>query len=104
MGREKGKNFYWPFVVGVGYSKINEKDQVKGYLNNGSYEGFHYFIGLQFYWSDRSDFSRRLGASFYLGRNQWNFDNSVLVKTNSGIKYNITEYDFYISLYYYLYK
>jgi hypothetical protein len=94
--------FYNPIYAGIGYNQITEKENVQGFTGNGTIKGFNYFIGLKFL-KDTRAFFKHFGGHIEIGFNKWDFNESLLVKNNSAMKYNYPNIYFNLGLYYYIY-
>jgi hypothetical protein len=95
-----GKEFYWPLVTGVGYFYAVEKNQVKGYSGSGHITGAQYYLGMQLLMGAKP--FRKVGGHIYFGYNQWNYDDSILVKSRAPLKYNRSKFYLSFALYYFL--
>lgn len=101
VGAMWNKICYLPIYLGVRKSFVNEAKDVQGFKGNGSIDGMQYFIGINFL-SSRNNFFKHFGGFVEIGKADWNYDKSILVKNNTGLKYNYSNFYFTMGLLFYI--
>ncbi len=91
-----------PIYLGIGKSFINEKSNVQGYTGDGIIAGTHYFIGLRFL-GHRNSFLNTVSTYFEFGKSNWDYEDSILNKNKSGLKYNDSSFYFSLGICVYIY-
>ena len=92
---------FWPLYIGIGYTRISEKNIVLNYSGDGNISGLSYFLGYRML-HHNTDFLSSIGVHFELGYSSWYYSQSLLIKNKSLVSYNYPKFYFSVGAYYYI--